>query len=269
MALSRSAYPIYPTDHSSHLQFAFAEQDHTQLLHLPVSSQADRLINSFPPSSTKASTLTSNNPTTTAPSAPHPLSANLLSSLPTVESQSRPIHSKHHRQSTFSLSSSSKQNLGGLYTLAALARDKTTSAIASLSEPSIRSRRSSNSLYLSAQNASSPSSRSPAETQHKYREIPDSRSHGTPPSTHQRRETLTSNIARQSLLETNPPSQAYADTAYDTPPIAVPRPYRPANLNKMHQTSSRLLRMTNEDRPFTRVWPHEGDDVDGRNADSR
>jgi hypothetical protein len=53
------------------------------------------------------------------------------------------------------------------------------------------------------------------------------------------------------LLETDPPSQAYSNTATDTPaPITFGSQ---GNHNKMHQTSSRLLRMTSDDRPFTRV----------------
>lgn len=31
--------------------------------------------------------------------------------------------------------------------------------------------------------------------------------------------------------------------------------------NKMHQTSSRLLRMTEDERPFTKVWQESGDDL--------
>ncbi|RDL33677.1 RGS-domain-containing protein [Venustampulla echinocandica] len=55
---------------------------------------------------------------------------------------------------------------------------------------------------------------------------------------------------RRSLLETDPPSQAYSDTAADAPPPIAFIPV--ANPNKMHQTSSRLLRMTSDERPFTR-----------------
>jgi hypothetical protein len=70
-------------------------------------------------------------------------------------------------------------------------------------------------------------------------------------SPHTKSGTLNSATARQSLLETDPPSQAYSNTATDTPaPIQLPRS---DHSNKMHQTSSRLLRMTSDDRPFTRV----------------
>lgn len=161
-----------------------------------------------------------------------------------------------HRQSTLS-TSSSRQNRTGLFTLAALARDKTTNAIASFSEPTIRPRPSSSSLYRSAQSSPTTSSNnSPLRSADSSREIdfPRTSSSNTSVSLSTLSRTETSHSAltqRQSLLETNPPSQPYADTAADTPPpIAFPPP---GNYNKMHQTSSRLLRMTSDDRPFTRV----------------
>ncbi|KAK3307027.1 regulator of G protein signaling domain-containing protein [Chaetomium strumarium] len=50
------------------------------------------------------------------------------------------------------------------------------------------------------------------------------------------------------LLVGNPPSQPYSETD-----PSLPEPTRLPGLdNKMHQTSSRLLRMTDDDRPFTR-----------------
>ena len=164
-----------------------------------------------------------------------------------------------NRQSTHS-PISSKQNRGGLFSLAALALDKTSSAIASFSEPSIRNRPSSGSLYRTAQssptsepNNSYTSSQSDSRDNSTRDNSNPSTSHhniSTPTISPNRSETLNANTLRNSLLETNPPSQAYSDTAADTPaPIVVPQ----SNINKMHQTSSRLLRMTSDDRPFTRV----------------
>ncbi|KAH6716929.1 regulator of G protein-like protein [Leptodontidium sp. MPI-SDFR-AT-0119] len=163
-----------------------------------------------------------------------------------------------NRQSTQS-PVSSKQNRGGLFSLAVLARDKTSSAIASFSEPSIRNRQSSGSLYRSAQ--SSPTTEpnnnninSQSDTRDNSIKDNSNSSTGhhnisTPTTSHNRSETLNTNTLRNSLLETDPPSQAYSNTASDTlAPIVLP----PANFNKMHQTSSRLLRMTSDDRPFTR-----------------
>jgi hypothetical protein len=170
----------------------------------------------------------------------------------------RQVNNLKHHQSTLS-TSSSKQNRGGFFTLAALARDKTSNAIASFSEPSIRSRPSSGSLYRSAQ--SSPTSPSHHSNSNSHRSA-DSQassqdntsspsSNNSSPSFRTRSENINSSTVRNSLLETDPPSQAYANTASDTPaPIVLPRS---DNSNKMHQTSSRLLRMTSDDRPFTRV----------------
>ena len=169
----------------------------------------------------------------------------------------RQINNLRHHQSTLS-TSSSKQNRGTLFALAALARDKTTNAIASLSEPSVRSRPSSGSLYRTAQSsptAASNNSSSLPRSADSHTSIQGNtsphHSSNTSSSTHTRSATRYSSAARQSLLETDPPSQAYSNTAADTPaPIKLTRS---EHGNKMHQTSSRLLRMTSDDRPFTRV----------------
>ena len=180
-----------------------------------------------------------------------PSTSNILNDL-----SNRQVNTLKHHQSTLS-TSSSKQNRGGFFTLAALARDKTSNAIASLSEPSIRSRPSSGSLYRSAQSSpTSPSNNSnslrSADSQTSSQDnssFPNSSN--SSPTFRTRSENINSSTVRNSLLETDPPSQAYANTASDTPaPIVLPRP---ENSNKMHQTSSRLLRMTSDDRPFTRV----------------
>ncbi len=58
------------------------------------------------------------------------------------------------------------------------------------------------------------------------------------------------------LVHGDPPSQPYSETDPSHPePTLVPRLLD----NKMHQTSSRLLRMTDDDRPFTKVSPSHGD----------
>jgi hypothetical protein len=54
-------------------------------------------------------------------------------------------------------------------------------------------------------------------------------------------------IAPQALQANNPPSQPYATTDPNHP-----LPYKSSTAAKMHQTSSRLLRMTDDDRPFTK-----------------
>jgi hypothetical protein len=59
---------------------------------------------------------------------------------------------------------------------------------------------------------------------------------------------------RLTPVEGNPPSTPYSETDPSLPePTRLPGPD-----NKMHQTSSRLLRMTDDDRPFTRVSACDG-----------
>jgi hypothetical protein len=50
---------------------------------------------------------------------------------------------------------------------------------------------------------------------------------------------------RRNTLQRNPPSEQQLEAGFAAPP------------SKMHQTSSRLLRMTEDDRPFTKVWKQE------------
>jgi hypothetical protein len=57
------------------------------------------------------------------------------------------------------------------------------------------------------------------------------------------------NLPSPTLLLGDPPSQPYSETDPSLPePTHLPR-----FDNKMHQTSSRLLRMTDDDRPYTKV----------------
>jgi GTPase-activating protein SST2 len=157
--------------------------------------------------------------------------------------------------------SSTKANRTGLFTLAALARDRTSSAIASFTEPTIRSRPSSSNLAKqstttvnapplpSAQAAVSASTEYIQNT-NKAENSEALRGSQTNLSVdHSRRShSSTPTGQRQSLLDTDPPSQPYDDT--DT---TQPKPILQNHSNKMHQTSSRLLRMTDDERPFTRV----------------
>jgi hypothetical protein len=182
-------------------------------------------------------------------------SSTLLTDLSGLPSSDYFTRSKH-RQSL--LSTSSKQSRSGLFTLAALARDKTSSAIANLSEPSIRTRSSTNSLYRTAQSSPTSITSPTIYSNTRGAQSPDSlgstldlpQPQATPSTSPHSRTQSTFN-SRQSLLETNPPSQAYSDTASNTPPPISFVPGR--NNSKMHQTSSRLLRMTDDERPFTRV----------------
>jgi hypothetical protein len=176
-----------------------------------------------------------------------------------IESSIRPGVSKH-RQSTLS-TSSSRSNRPGLFTLASL-RDKTTNAIASFAEPAVRPRLSSSSLYKLTSPTSvgaTPLSQSARSSSTTLADSSQDRSELFPPSTlttgtigRSRTPDSSSSTPRHSLLETYPPSQAYDSTDPNTPaPVPFTKPV--GNQNKMHQTSSRLLRMTDDERPFTRV----------------
>ncbi|KAK2626312.1 hypothetical protein QTJ16_004574 [Diplocarpon rosae] len=223
-------------------------------LHLsPKDSAGDQSAHSSFSSSSSSSTITN-----AASSAAATAAAAALSHSTTCPSS---LH--RHRQSTFPFVAAPKLNRASLFTLATLARDRTSSAIASLSEPSIRRRASIGGSLRTAQShsasdppqtrssSSQPESRDNTRSKEQTRAARgDSSSPLRTPSPHrgaeaQNADTLASPLSR----ETNPPSQAYADTLSDTPaPVRWPL----ALHNKMHQTSSRLLRMTEDDRPFTR-----------------
>jgi hypothetical protein len=172
-----------------------------------------------------------------------------------------------NRQSTQSTISNNKVNRTGLFTFAALARDKTSSAIASFTDPTIRTRSSSGNLARQSVSSTSiavPSSLKSDRTstnqddgipkQQETSEVPRASTSTLSPIQNNRSQPSRGSSPsgqRQSLLDTDPPSQSYDTTDTNTPsPINfVP----PSNYNKMHQTSSRLLRMTDDERPFTRV----------------
>jgi hypothetical protein len=228
--------------------------------HLTSSSSSPQRPASFALAATSSSKDLSSSSIRSVPSLSVPSS-------PTSTSHQHPDAEHHHdrpntlhkyRQSTIA-NPATRQNRGGLFNLAALAREKTSSAIAGLAEPSIRSRRSSGSLYRTAQS-------SPVGDTHQNKTIGgrsgerigsgwidnhSPRTGSTPlqNSSHARSDTWTSSTT--TLLETDPPSQAYSNTASDTPAPIVVAPQ--ATYHNMHQTSSRLLRMTSDERPFTRV----------------
>ncbi len=143
------------------------------------------------------------------------------------ESLFRHSGSSRVRQST----SITKDARASILTFAALARDKTQNAIASFAEPALRSRTSGtfqNDLYTNSVN------------QDDY----------TPPA---RRVSFirppVKDYCRQSISDSKQlPSPSHKDTEFNLSPSEN----KPRHSN-MHQTSSRLLRMTDDERPFTRV----------------
>ncbi|PHH68241.1 hypothetical protein CDD82_707 [Ophiocordyceps australis] len=137
-----------------------------------------------------------------------------------------------------------RSSSNGLLNRAAAALDRTQSAIASLSDPVIRPRQSNSALARLSLSSTAPSVSAP---------ISD------PPSPE--KVTIFNISSSQSLASISRVDRplAHSPTAAPRPepipadpsPIVHQRP--PVTRNKMHQTSSRLLRMTDDDRPFTRV----------------
>lgn len=164
---------------------------------------------------------------------------------PVVVPSANPSFRQHTASaSTGSASLAKNQKSGGLFAFAAAAIDKT---IANISEPTIRSRPSASALSrLSVVLDSPTSSESSSSDKSRIRSFSSNSSGPSTPS-------LLGNLSdakrpSQSSLR-DPISKPYSETdASRPPPILLP-----GTENKMHQTSSRLLRMTDDDRPFTKV----------------
>lgn len=188
----------------------------------------------------------------TAPSsAPY---ASSLHRLPPI-SQSQSAISRDSENSTYSSHSAPRYNR---HSLAAIAREKTTAALANLT---LRSKTSAHSLHSSSSSAGSlkqavasalPPERNPA-TQSQSTKLPD---HIEAPEKQDSPPVLESSNEPQ----LSPPHSA-TSAAVSGPRPSLSLPYRNDSIpspkqstapSKMHQTSSRLLRMTDEERPFTR-----------------
>ncbi|OAA58369.1 developmental regulator [Niveomyces insectorum RCEF 264] len=158
---------------------------------------------------------------------------------------------------------------GTLLALAAAAIDRTQSAIA-IAEQRIRPRHSAGRLSVGVDSLS-PSSleRSPSDTASISASVSASASTpfsslarskgdvGPAPSNHP---VTTTGSDQVPLLQhsvsasqlSRPPSHVYARPYSHADPNFPPPIHLPRIDNKMHQTSSRLLRMTDDDRPFTK-----------------
>ncbi|ROT40681.1 RGS-domain-containing protein [Sodiomyces alkalinus F11] len=137
--------------------------------------------------------------------------------------------------------STSKTRSGGFF---AAALDRTQSALSSLhlSSPSIRQRSSTSTLgRVPSATESAFSVVSDLEREARYRASNNASPVSTAPS-------IFTVDANDSALAQDLPSQPYSETDPNRPPpIRLPR-----FESKMHQTSSRLLRMTDDDRPFNK-----------------
>ncbi|KAH8736043.1 hypothetical protein BGZ61DRAFT_90854 [Ilyonectria robusta] len=152
-----------------------------------------------------------------------------------------PAHPHSHRH-TVSVSRLNQRSSTSIFALAAAALDRTQNAIATIAEPSIRHRSSNSTLSrLSLLPSPSPEPSSP-DRKHRLKSASN--------------QSLLSSANLDSAHSSQPPSanhplsQPYATADPNQPP---PIKSSPVTANKMHQTSSRLLRMTDDDRPFTRV----------------
>lgn len=144
-----------------------------------------------------------------------------------------------HRHNHFSNPSTSSQRSGGFLALAAAALDKTFSGI---SDPRIRPRQSFSRLSTGPDLllSSSPQQLSP-----------DKPSRSRPATNYTAPSPTLPGGSRLSSLS-SPRDDPFAKPYTETNPN-YPQPVRLSRLdNKMHQTSSRLLRMTDDDRPFTK-----------------
>ncbi|KFX97399.1 hypothetical protein V490_02807 [Pseudogymnoascus sp. VKM F-3557] len=152
---------------------------------------------------------------------------------PSIDTLLRVRSNSKQRQSTLS-TTSSRSSRTNLLTFAALARDKTTSAIANFSDPVTRAQVSRKNSH---NRRAGDSEKSPERKSDPSRSISPQSKESQPVT------------PRLGLQDTEPPSQSYEDTDANTP---TPRKVGAPEQSTMHQTSSRLLRMTEDDRPFTR-----------------
>lgn len=191
----------------------------------------------------------------TSPLPPHspldPVAETTSSSTP----HSRPKQPQHHQLGTYSGRADPKaQRSGGFFSFAASALDRTQNAIATKSDSSIRHKRSLSRLSLTGDLSLPSRGHEPLPDKiSRYRPASITTS-SSPSSASARSPTFPQGSRLPSTPATSGPeslySQPYSKTdATQPPPIRLP----PRTNNKMHQTSSRLLRMTDDDRPFTKV----------------
>ncbi|RFU28280.1 hypothetical protein B7463_g8048, partial [Scytalidium lignicola] len=182
---------------------------------------------------------------TSSPSSPSSHDHNRSSNSTSTASTASTSNYKH-RQATPSISSpSTKSNRPGFFSFGSLTREKGASAIAGFEPSSVRSRSSSSSLYhaatasivspppavlpqSSASSRSPDSETSPRDLYEQARAASNTLAALTTPNP-----VASATSSRQSLLETNPPSQPYTDTAADQP---APLPFNPLDFKDLFST---------------------------------
>lgn len=163
-------------------------------------------------------------------------------SAPSRPAPARPVSQLAPAPPTPSFSLSRNQKPPGLFALAAAAIDKT---FANRSEPTVRSRPSSRTLRRLSVALDSPASPDPNRLDGPQRVLSPASSISSTPALSS--PGLDTKRSTQSLQD--PISKPYSETDPTCPPPVLVS----ADESKMHQTSSRLLRMTDDDRPFTKV----------------
>jgi GTPase-activating protein SST2 len=194
--------------------------------------------------------------------APDDADAATVSSPAVVAHQHQHPHHQHHQSqqlqhhsqaqtirhvsnaSTTSLPRFSQRSSSGIFSLAAAALDRTQSAFYNISDPVIRPRQSNPGLARLSFAAGSPTSAEPASPIKKQLfRTPSAQSLASNPS-----------AADGKLTSVALPAKAPLSSPYSETDPTLPPPIKFAGRdNKMHQTSSRLLRMTDDERPFTKV----------------
>lgn len=153
-----------------------------------------------------------------------------------------PPFSRHHSSSpsTSSLPKGPQRSPSGILSFAAAAFDKTQNRLANIADPTVRPRHSLARLSLAP--GSLPNSEPSSPARKSLFRSPSNQSLSSNPAVEGKQ---AASVASAKV----PLSQPYSETDPNTqPPIKVsPRD------NKMHQTSSRLLRMTDDERPFTKA----------------
>lgn len=197
-------------------------------------------------------------PNSTAASTPTTLASSPLSSSPLDPATDSVLLTRSRPQQSPVGSARGDPRLqkpGGFFAFAASAIDLTQSAIATISDQTVRHQRSLSRLSITGDSAAHHLSAKPS---------PDKTSRNRPAST-------LSSASSSNLLSPQPGSKSPISQGFSAQDPPYSRPYSetdpshpppillPRIDNKMHQTSSRLLRMTDDDRPFTKVSSLQSD----------
>lgn len=198
-------------------------------------------------------------PNSTAASTPTTLASSPLSSSPLEPATDSVLLTRSRPQQSPVNSARGDPRLqrsGGFFAFAASAIDRTQSAIATISDQTVRHQRSLSRLSITGD--------STANNHLSAEPSPDRISRYRPAST-------LSSASSSNLLSPQPGSKSPISQTFSAQDPPYSRPYSetdpsqpppillPRIDNKMHQTSSRLLRMTDDDRPFTKVSSLQSD----------